>query len=125
LLTTSGTMVSIPEDASWRRSAREWMPEEHPRRVSGLAGDNFGVLRRGVVGQKLPRVTAAEALQALKRAGWRELRSSGSHIQLGHPERPEARVTIAYHAAVTLHPKTLKTILHQAGLSVEDFRELL
>jgi predicted RNA binding protein YcfA (HicA-like mRNA interferase family) len=77
------------------------------------------------MGERLPRATAAEALRALKRAGWRELRQSGSHAQLGHPDWLGRRVTIAMHAGAILHPKTLRTILEQAGLTVSQFTELL
>jgi predicted RNA binding protein YcfA (HicA-like mRNA interferase family) len=77
------------------------------------------------MGEKLPRVTSAEALRALKRAGWKELRQSGSHVQLGHPELPDRRVTIAMHSGAILHPKTLRTMLDQAGLTVSHFTELL
>lgn len=74
--------------------------------------------------ERMPRITAREALRALRRAGWEELRQSGSHIQLRHPERT-GRVTIPLHAGAMLHPKTLKSILTQAGLSIREFQELL
>jgi predicted RNA binding protein YcfA (HicA-like mRNA interferase family) len=77
------------------------------------------------MGEKLPRVTSADTLRALKRAGWRELRQSGSHVQLGHADWPERRATIAMHSGAILHPKTLRTILDQAGLTVSRFTELL
>ena len=35
------------------------------------------------------------------------------------------RVTVPCHAGKTLHPKTLQSILRDADLSVERFRELL
>jgi len=34
-------------------------------------------------------------------------------------------VTVPVHAGEILYPKTLLSILEQAGLSVEEFRELL
>jgi predicted RNA binding protein YcfA (HicA-like mRNA interferase family) len=77
------------------------------------------------MGERLPRVTAVEALRVLKRAGWQELRQSGSHVQLGHPDRPGMRVTVARHSGTILHPKTLSTILQQAGMTVARFKELL
>ena len=73
---------------------------------------------------KLPRITVAELLRALHRAGWRDIRQSGSHLILEHPTRP-GYVTVAVHAGVVILPKTLKRILDQAGLTAEDLRRLL
>jgi predicted RNA binding protein YcfA (HicA-like mRNA interferase family) len=49
---------------------------------------------------------------------------TGSHHILKHPNRPIPRVTVAYHNR-DLKRKTLATIIDQAGLSVEEFIELL
>jgi predicted RNA binding protein YcfA (HicA-like mRNA interferase family) len=35
------------------------------------------------------------------------------------------RVTVPFHAAKTLHPKVLKSILRDADLSIEALEELL
>lgn len=59
------------------------------------------------------------------RAGWYEHRRRGSHVTLKHPAKPGARVTIAIHARETVFPKTLASILDQAGLTAEEFSELL
>jgi len=34
-------------------------------------------------------------------------------------------VTIAFHAGETVKPKTLRSIIDDAGLSIEEFRRLL
>ena len=73
---------------------------------------------------KLPHITAAELLRALKRDGWHPARQSGSHLMLKHPTKP-GYVIVAIHAKVILKPKTLTTILKQAGLTVDDLRGLL
>jgi predicted RNA binding protein YcfA (HicA-like mRNA interferase family) len=73
--------------------------------------------------QKLPRVTAAEAIRALERAGFVLSRQSGSHKIFKNP--PGRRVTVSYHAGTILHPKILKTILRDADLTVERFLDLL
>lgn len=44
---------------------------------------------------------------------------------LKHSGKPGARVTLAMHAGETLFPKTLLTILEQAGITADEFRELL
>ncbi|MBI2941185.1 MAG: type II toxin-antitoxin system HicA family toxin, partial [Chloroflexi bacterium] len=35
---------------------------------------------------RLPRITAAELLRALRRAGWQQHRQTGSHLHLVHPD---------------------------------------
>ena len=71
-----------------------------------------------------PRVTGDEVISALKRAGWYVLYQEGSHARLAHPDRG-VRVTVLRHAGKILHPKLLKSIVTQAGLTIEDFAELL
>jgi len=73
---------------------------------------------------RLPRITAAELLRALRRAPWYEDHQRGSHVYLRHPERP-GLVTVPTHAGRTLRLKTLESILDQAGLSVDELRALL
>ena len=41
------------------------------------------------------------------------------------PCEPTGRVTVPVHAGVILKPKTLLSILEQAGVSVEEFVNLL
>jgi HicA toxin of bacterial toxin-antitoxin, len=48
----------------------------------------------------------------------------GGHAQLAHPTKP-GLVTVPQHVGEILKPKTLATILEQAGLSVDDLRRLL
>jgi predicted RNA binding protein YcfA (HicA-like mRNA interferase family) len=74
---------------------------------------------------RLPRVSGKEAERALLRAGWYLHHSKGSHFYYKHPDRPGVRVDIPIHAGEVLAPKTLKTILEHAGLSVEEFIKLL
>jgi predicted RNA binding protein YcfA (HicA-like mRNA interferase family) len=71
-----------------------------------------------------PRITAVELLRALKHAGWQPVRQSGSHVTLKHPTKPGI-VTVPKHAKVILKPKTLSSILEQAGLTANELRELL
>ena len=74
--------------------------------------------------QKLPRITAMELLRALKRDGWEQIRQSGSHVILKHADKARY-VIVPKHATVTIKPKTLETILKQAGLTAQQLRELL
>lgn len=63
-------------------------------------------------------------VRALLRAGWRRDHQRGAHVYLRYPERA-GLVTVPVHAGETIKPKTLGSILDQAGLSVEDLRRLL
>ena len=75
--------------------------------------------------KRLPRITASDALRALKRAGWYQARQKGSHIVLKHEDKPGGRVILSMHPRETLLPKTVASILEQAGLTVEEFIDLL
>ncbi len=73
---------------------------------------------------KLPRIPSLLVIRALKRDHFYEYHSSGSHIQLRHIEKSHLRVTIPFHRK-DLNPKTLKSIIKQADLTVEEFLDLL
>jgi predicted RNA binding protein YcfA (HicA-like mRNA interferase family) len=73
---------------------------------------------------RAPRINAAKLLQALRRDGWEQVRQSGSHVTLKHPTKPTS-VTVPKHAQVIIKPKTLEAILKQAGLTIDDLRNLL
>ena len=73
--------------------------------------------------ERLPRITADEVIKAVERAGFSLTRQSGSH-KIYRNEKGK-RVTVPWHAGKTLHPKTLRSILRDADLSVERLRELL
>ncbi len=73
---------------------------------------------------KLPRVTAAEVLRALYRDGWYESSQSGSHLKLRHPKK-RGHVVVARHSGQVIKPKTLGSILEQAGLTADELQALL
>lgn len=56
-----------------------------------------------------------ELLRLLEGEGWSIVRTRGSHRQLRHPTNPRT-VTVSGHPADDIHPKTLKSVLRQAGL---------
>jgi predicted RNA binding protein YcfA (HicA-like mRNA interferase family) len=74
---------------------------------------------------RLPRVTGEEVLRALRRLGWAEVRQTGSHHHLRHPERPGALVTVAAHAGRQLPVGTLAAILDAASLTGDELRKLI
>ncbi len=73
--------------------------------------------------EKLPRVTAGSTIKALERAGFYFSRQSGSHKIYKNKEGK--RTTVPYHSGKILHPKTLKSILRDANLTIEEFKELM
>ena len=66
---------------------------------------------------KLPRdVNGPEAVRALRRLGFDGVRQTGSHLIM----RKESRtVVVPQHRPIK--PGTLKALIEQAGLTVEEF----
>ena len=72
---------------------------------------------------KLPRVGSRELVRALARAGFEEQRQRGSHL---HMRRADGmRVTVPVHPGRTVPVGTLRAILRDAGITVDEFLELL
>ncbi len=72
---------------------------------------------------KLPTGLSGRRLRtALERAGFVFRRERGSHMILRRDE-PYARVVVPDHKQ--LRPGTLRKILHEAGMTVEDLVALL
>jgi len=73
---------------------------------------------------RLPDVSGAELVKALRKAGFVVLRQKGSHMSL---EKTDA--TGHWRTVVPMHREiargTLHDILKQTGLSPDDLRELL
>ena len=76
---------------------------------------------------RLPRgVSGKETVDALGRVGYRPLRIKGDHqILKTRRPRPGAYATVAVPLHRELALGTLAGILRRAGLTVEEFRELL
>jgi predicted RNA binding protein YcfA (HicA-like mRNA interferase family) len=60
----------------------------------------------------------------LERAGFAVDHVTGSHHILRHPGKPHLRVIVAYHSR-DIRQSTLRSIIRQAGLTVEEFIGLL
>jgi predicted RNA binding protein YcfA (HicA-like mRNA interferase family) len=69
----------------------------------------------------LPRCTGRQVVRALEKLGWTVVMQRGSHVQLKHPSRG-GRVTVPLHAGETLGPGLLRSILSQAGVTVDELR---
>ena len=72
---------------------------------------------------KLPAVNGGRAVRALERAGFVVVRVSGSHHRLVHADG--RATTVPVHSSKTLRTGTLRNILKQAGLTVDEFAALL
>ncbi len=56
--------------------------------------------------------------------GFQDVRQVGSHLMLHNPEK-NATVTIPVHARKIILPKTLQSILKQAGIDADELRRIL
>lgn len=73
---------------------------------------------------KVPSLPYYEIIRALQKDGWTVVRQRGSHIRIQKRIGDEVlKVTIPAHNPVKR--STLSHILKQAGLSVEEFLDLL
>ena len=73
---------------------------------------------------KLPVVSGRETIRALEKAGFVFRRQEGSHVTMVNSARGR-RATIPVHGGQDLPPATLRNVLRQAELSVEEFVALL
>ncbi len=78
-----------------------------------------------MAGGRLPVASGKTVIRALTRAGFVVDRIVGSHHVMTFPGDPARTVTVPVHAGRDLKPGTLRSIIRQAGISVEDFAELL
>ena len=71
---------------------------------------------------KLPRISGRECIKALEKAGFQFKRQEGSHIILRRTD-PFAQVVVPDHKE--LDRGTLRAIIRQAGMSVDEIVKLL
>ena len=71
----------------------------------------------------LPRVSGREVVKALQKVGYERDRQRGSHIVLRQTASPHRRITVPDHKEVA--KGTLRAIIRQAGLSLDEFKALL
>jgi len=72
---------------------------------------------------RLPVVSGREAVKAFERVGYAVDRQKGSHIQLRQIAAPYRRLTVPDQR--TLAKGLLRALIRDAGLTVDEFRELL
>jgi len=73
---------------------------------------------------KLPRITARRVMRALLRAGFYLHHQTGSHANLRHHQKTHLHIVIPQHSG-DLALKTVKSIIVQAELTIEEFVALL
>jgi predicted RNA binding protein YcfA (HicA-like mRNA interferase family) len=78
-----------------------------------------------VTARRLNGVSGRAVLRALERAGFRIDRATGSHHVLRHPDIPGSKIILPLHGAHDLPPGTLRSIISQSGLTVDEFMALL
>jgi len=72
---------------------------------------------------KLPVISGSDAVRAFRRVGYELDEQHGSHIIVRHVEPPHRRLSIPNHNE--LAKGTLRSLIREAGLSVDEFTRLL
>lgn len=71
---------------------------------------------------RIPQISGRECVKALEKVGFYFKRQEGSHMILRRDE-PFAQIVVPDHK--TLGKGLLRSIIRQAGISVDEFLELL
>ena len=74
------------------------------------------------MGAKLPLLSGREVVRAFAQAGWETARQRGSHIIL---VRTGSMATLSVPDHREVAKGTLRSLIRDAGLTVEEFSELL
>lgn len=75
--------------------------------------------------QRLPSLKARDVIRALQKGGFSIVRTTGSHCRLVHDSDPTRQTTVPVHTGKDLPRGTLRSIINQAGLTVDEFIDLL
>jgi predicted RNA binding protein YcfA (HicA-like mRNA interferase family) len=78
-----------------------------------------------VARRKLSGLSGRQIVQALERGGFELIRVRGSHHMLRRPGFPKTKVIVPVHGSQTTPPGTVRSIIEQSGLTVEEFISLL
>ncbi len=71
---------------------------------------------------KLPRISGRDCIKVLEKSGFYTVRQKGSHIVIRKTE-PFYQLVVPDHKE--LDSGTLRAIIRQSGMSVEEFTKLL
>lgn len=70
----------------------------------------------------LPRISGRECVKALQKKGYQFIRQTGSHIIIRRTD-PFSQITVPDHKE--LDRGTLRSIIRQADISIEEFNSFL
>jgi len=73
---------------------------------------------------RLPSIDCQQLIRALKRAGFEEQRQRGSHLHLRRASDGK-RITVPVHKGRSVPPGTLRAILRDAGIGIDELQQLL
>ncbi|HEY4506191.1 MAG TPA: type II toxin-antitoxin system HicA family toxin [Candidatus Paceibacterota bacterium] len=73
---------------------------------------------------RVPSLTSKQVIRALKQAGFIEDRQKGSHLVLYNYDTG-ARTVVPVHGGKTIKKSLLFAIIHDAGLTLQEFLKLL
>lgn len=73
---------------------------------------------------KLPVVSGDKVVKAFSRAGWTAVRQRGSHVVMVK-EGMEVTLSVPVHRGKPVKRGTLRDLIKDAGLTVEEFVKLL
>jgi predicted RNA binding protein YcfA (HicA-like mRNA interferase family) len=76
-------------------------------------------------GGRLPVLNGRQVIRALTKAGFIVDRIASSHHVLAYPTDPRRTVTVPVHSGRDLKRGTLRSIIRQAGFTVDEFVRLL
>ena len=71
---------------------------------------------------KLPQFKGADVKRRLMRLGFEVDHSGGRHVVMRHPGTKRS-VPVTKHASQTVKEGTLRAIIKQAGITIEEFLE--
>ena len=74
---------------------------------------------------RLPALKARDVIRALRAGGFSIVRTSGSHYRMVHDTDPTRMTVVPVHAGKDIPRGTLRDIIKQAGLTVDEFLDLL
>jgi predicted RNA binding protein YcfA (HicA-like mRNA interferase family) len=74
---------------------------------------------------RLPALRGAAVVYALEKAGFVVVRIKGSHHIMEHGDDPARRTVVPVHAGRDVKRGLLRKIIDDAGLSVDEFSDLL
>jgi predicted RNA binding protein YcfA (HicA-like mRNA interferase family) len=72
---------------------------------------------------RLPVVSGKDAIRAFERIGYRISHQTGSHIILRNESRPHRHLSVPNHPEIA--KGTLRGLIRDAGLTVDEFTALL